>query len=92
MTPRQLPERPNLEQLKKQAKTLLHEAQSGDRAALERFTVLPSLAQQRIDLRSRVAAAPRQFANLSVIKRLHQKTEPDQVHHGHHQDNNDKQL
>ena len=34
MSPCQLPERPNLEQLKKQAKSLLHAAHAGDRAAL----------------------------------------------------------
>ncbi|HEX8925393.1 MAG TPA: ankyrin repeat domain-containing protein, partial [Terriglobales bacterium] len=37
MTMRPLPERANLEQLKKQAKTLLHEAQGHDPAALKRF-------------------------------------------------------
>ena len=31
MTSRQLPDRPNLEQLKKQAKSLLHAAQARDR-------------------------------------------------------------
>ena len=49
MTPRQLPERPSLEQLKKQAKTLLRDAQSGDRAALDRFSALPALAKHRVD-------------------------------------------
>src|SRR5436190_480893 len=37
MTLQQLPERPNLEQLKKQAKSLLHAAQNQDPTALERF-------------------------------------------------------
>jgi hypothetical protein len=41
MTPRPLPDRPNLEQLKKQAKSLLHAAQAQDPAALRRFAVLP---------------------------------------------------
>lgn len=41
---RQLPERPNLEQLKKQAKSLLHAAQAGESAAIERFRILPALA------------------------------------------------
>ena len=37
MTLQSLPERPNLEQLKKQAKSLLHAARSQDPAALKRF-------------------------------------------------------
>ena len=44
MTSQKLPERANLEQLKKQAKDLLHAAQSGDPAALERFRALPAFA------------------------------------------------
>lgn len=44
----QLPERPNLEQLKKRAKTLLHAARAKDPAALQRFTVLPPLAGQSL--------------------------------------------
>ncbi len=45
MTPaRQLPERPDLGQLKRQAKDLLRSAQAGDPAALARFRILPSLA------------------------------------------------
>ncbi len=36
MMPRELPARPNLEQLKKQAKSLLHAAQARDRDALHR--------------------------------------------------------
>src|SRR5262249_42015019 len=44
MTLRQLPERANLEQLKKQAKSLLHEARAKDPAALKRFQALPALA------------------------------------------------
>jgi ankyrin repeat protein len=39
----QLPERANLEQLKKQAKSLLHEAKAQDQAALKRFQSLPAL-------------------------------------------------
>jgi hypothetical protein len=49
MTPRQLPNRPNLEQLKKQAKTLLHAAQAKDPDALRRFTALPAFQQKSID-------------------------------------------
>jgi ankyrin repeat protein len=41
---RPLPERPNLEQLKKQAKSLLHAAQAGQGAAIERFRILPAFA------------------------------------------------
>jgi hypothetical protein len=37
-----LPERPNLEQLKKQAKSLLRAAQANDAAALDRFAALPA--------------------------------------------------
>src|SRR5262250_3239564 len=40
MTSQQLPERANLEQLKKQAKSLLHEARSQDPAALKRFRAI----------------------------------------------------
>jgi ankyrin repeat protein len=45
MTPNQLPDRPNLEQLKKQAKTLLRAAQARDPAALQRFLELPAFAR-----------------------------------------------
>lgn len=44
MTSQQLPQHPNLEQLKKQAKSLLHAAQAKDPAALQRFHVLPAWA------------------------------------------------
>jgi len=44
MTLRQLPERANLEQLKKQAKSLIHDARAKDPAALERFHKLPALS------------------------------------------------
>jgi Ankyrin repeats (3 copies) len=40
----QLPDRPNLEQLKKQAKTLLRDAQAGEAAARARFAELPAFA------------------------------------------------
>src|SRR5215472_6177241 len=40
MTSQQLPERANLEQLKKQAKSLLHAARNQDPAALKRFQVV----------------------------------------------------
>ena len=44
MTARQLPERPNLEQLKRQAKDLLRSAREHDAAALQRFRILPTFA------------------------------------------------
>ena len=44
MPSRELPARPNLEQLKKQAKTLLDAAKVRDQEALSRFAVLPSLS------------------------------------------------
>ncbi len=44
MTARQLPERPNLDQLKRQAKDLLQSARERDPAALRRFRVLPAFA------------------------------------------------
>jgi ankyrin repeat protein len=44
MTARQLPERPNLEQLKQQAKDLLRSTRAHDSAALQRFRILPAFA------------------------------------------------
>ncbi len=49
MTSQHLPDQPNLEQLKKQAKSLVHDARACDRVALERFRVLPALASKSID-------------------------------------------
>ena len=43
MTPSALPDRPNLEQLKNQAKSLLRAAHAKDPAALQRFARLPAL-------------------------------------------------
>lgn len=45
MKTQQLPERPNLEQLKKQAKTLLRAAHAKDPDALQRFKALPTFAR-----------------------------------------------
>jgi hypothetical protein len=45
MTSQPLPERANLEQLRKQAKSLLHAAQAHEPDALRRFQVLPQLAR-----------------------------------------------
>src|SRR5262249_29613852 len=44
MAARQLPERPNLEQLKRQAKDLLHAARAKQPDALARFRILPAFA------------------------------------------------
>jgi ankyrin repeat protein len=44
MTATQLPERPNLEQLKRQAKDLLRSARANDAASLRRFRILPAFA------------------------------------------------
>ena len=49
MPSRELPARPNLEQLKKQAKSLLDAAKARDRDALRRFAVLPSLSGKSLD-------------------------------------------
>src|SRR6188474_2464335 len=43
-----LPERPNLEQLKKQAKSLLHAARAAEASALERFRLLPAFARKSV--------------------------------------------
>ncbi len=43
--PRQLPDRPDLEQLRRQAKELLRSARNGEPAALARFRALPALAR-----------------------------------------------
>ncbi|HYE88536.1 MAG TPA: hypothetical protein VEA16_19375, partial [Vicinamibacterales bacterium] len=42
--PKQLPNSPNLEQLKKQAKALLHDAHAGNAVALSRFAALPAFS------------------------------------------------
>jgi ankyrin repeat protein len=47
--PRHLPDRPNLEHLKKRAKRLLHAARARDAAALGRFAALPALAGKSIE-------------------------------------------
>jgi ankyrin repeat protein len=46
MAATQLPERPNLEQLKRQAKDLLHDARANQPAALARFRILPAFAHK----------------------------------------------
>lgn len=57
MTAKQLPQRPNLEQLKRQAKDLLHSGQAGDPTALERFRTLPSFAAKSDDPLARMPLA-----------------------------------
>lgn len=49
MPSRELPPRPNLDHLKKQAKTLLDAAKHGDADARRRFELLPSLAGKSVD-------------------------------------------
>jgi len=49
MPSRELPARPNLEQLKKQAKSLLGAAKARDEEALQRFASLPALAGKPLD-------------------------------------------
>ncbi len=44
-----LPDRPNLEQLKKQAKSLLQAARSNEPVALRRFTLLPAFSKKPAD-------------------------------------------
>ena len=67
MTP-QLPERPNLEQLKRQAKDLLRAAKSRDAASLARLRTLPAFAQQRDDA---LAASVALHDAQSVLAREH---------------------
>ncbi len=47
--PRQLPDRPNLEQLKKQAKSLLRAAQARETDALRRFAALPAFSSKSVE-------------------------------------------
>ena len=68
MTPHPLPARPNLEQLKKQAKTLLRAAQSRDAGALQRFASLPAFASSPLD---RIASEAALHDAQSVIAREH---------------------
>lgn len=49
MPSQELPARPNLEQLKKQAKSLLAAAKARDEQALQRFVVLPALSAKSLD-------------------------------------------
>jgi hypothetical protein len=69
MTSQQLPERANLEQLKKQAKSLLHAARARDPAALERFRVLPTLSAKSVAELSAMSVALHDAQ--SVVAREH---------------------
>src|SRR5258708_1391520 len=69
MTSQQLPERPNLEQLKKQAKSLLHAAQAKETAALSRFQALPAFANKSSDAMPTLSLALHDAQ--SVIAREH---------------------
>jgi hypothetical protein len=69
MMPRHLPDRPSLEQLKKQAKSLLHAAQDRDEDALRRFGGLPALSGKSL---SEIAATDLALHDAqSVIAREH---------------------
>lgn len=65
----QLPERPHLEQLKRQAKDLLRAAKARDPGALMRLRTLPAFAQQRDD--AALAASAALHDAHSVIAREH---------------------
>jgi ankyrin repeat protein len=69
MMPRPLPDRPNLEQLKKQAKALLHAAQAGDADALRRFAAVPAFSSKSIEQIG--AASPALHDAQSAIAREH---------------------
>ncbi len=69
MTPKPLPGSPNLEQLKKQAKSLLSDAQAGNADALERFAALPALSKTPLEV---IAASELALHDAqSVIAREH---------------------
>lgn len=68
MTP-QLPERPNLEQLKRQAKDLLRAAKARDAAALARLRALPAFTHEATD--GALAAVVALHDAQSVIAREH---------------------
>ncbi len=67
MASQQLPERPHLEHLKNQAKTLLRAARSRDPAALERFRALPAFSEKT----AAEIGAPALHDAQSVIAREH---------------------
>jgi ankyrin repeat protein len=67
--PRPLPDSPDLDQLRKQAKDLLRDARAADPAALTRFRILPSLARPSADALARAPLALHDAQ--SVIAREH---------------------
>jgi len=67
--PRPLPDSPDLDQLRKQAKDLLRAARAGDPTALNRFRILPSLARAGDDELARTPLALHDAQ--SVIAREH---------------------
>lgn len=67
--PRSLPDSPNLEQLRKQAKDLLRAARAGDHTASSRFRILPSFANASDDELTRAPLALHDAQ--SVIAREH---------------------
>ena len=69
MSNSQLPERPDVEQLKRQAKDLLHSARAKDPSALARFRTLPSFARYTDDEMARAPLALHD--SQSVIAREH---------------------
>jgi len=68
MTPHPLPARPNLEQLKKQAKSLLRAAQRRDAGAIQRCAALPAFASRPAD---QISSAIALHDAQSVIAREH---------------------
>ena len=69
MAATQLPERPNLEQLKRQAKDLLRSAREGNSEAFARFRILPAFSQSTGE---QLARAPLALHDAqSVIAREH---------------------
>lgn len=68
MTPHPLPARPNLEQLKKQAKSLLHAAQARDPDAIARVATLPAFSSHAPD---RIASEVALHDAQSVVAREH---------------------
>ena len=69
MSSPQLPERPNLEQLKRQAKDLLRAAQAHDADALARFRRLPAFAR-RVDDETLIASIALHDAQSVVAREL----------------------
>src|SRR5438552_957651 len=69
---RLLPERPSLEQLRKQAKDLLHDARSGDASSLARMTAVGRLAPDaHVTLADAQLAIGREYGFPSWPKLVH---------------------